>query len=119
MIDLGDMYFRELYGMLIVIYAISAFALWDRGEKEMALFVIIYLAFISLVAHGDASRYLIPLAPFALIGFERIFPKNKMVFIFIIALAAILSLMYAWLTIPVNTMPEETFLKIRETLGTM
>jgi hypothetical protein len=119
MIDFGDMYFRELYGMLIVIYAISAFALWDRGEKEMSIFVITYLAFISLVAHGDASRYLLPLAPFALIGFERIFPKNKMVFIFIIVLAAILSLVYAWQTIQVNTMPEETFMRIKETIGTL
>lgn len=117
MVTSPDSYFRELYGMLIVIYAIAAVSLWERGEKEMALFVGIYLAVISLVTHGDASRYLLPLAPFALIGFERVFPRNRTIFIGIIVLAALLSLIYAWMTIPLNPMPEETYLAIRSALG--
>jgi hypothetical protein len=116
MVTFSDSYFRELYGILIVIYAIAAVPLWERGEKEMALFVGIYLALISLVTHGDASRYLLPLVPFALIGFERAFPRNKAVFIGIIVLAALLSLIYAWLMIPLNPMPEETYLAIRSVL---
>lgn len=115
----GDPYFRELYGILIVVYAISAFALWDRGEKEMSLFVIVYLMCISLVAHGDASRYMIPMAPFALIGFERIFPKNRVAFAILIVLTAFLSLMYAWTLIPHNSMPEDTFMRIREAIGSI
>jgi Gpi18-like mannosyltransferase len=119
MISFNDAYFRELYGILIVIYAVAAFALWDRGEKEMSLFVIIYLAFVTLVAHGDASRYMIPMAPFALIGFEKVFPKNRVAFIAIIVITAILSLIYAWTVIPINPMPEETYLRIRETIAMM
>jgi len=119
MITLGDIYFRELYGILIVIFAIAAFALWERGEKEMSLFILLYLPLIALVAHGDVSRYMIPMVPFALIGFERIFPKNRIAFIFVIVLAAILSLIYTWIMIPLNPMPEETFQNIRETIATI
>jgi hypothetical protein len=60
---------------------------------------------------------MIPMAPFALIGFERIFPKNKLIFICIILLAAFLSLIYAWTLIPLNPMPLETYQNIVAALG--
>ncbi len=117
MITFSDMFFRELYGILIIVYALAAVALWERGEKEMSLFILIYLPLVSLITHGDASRYMIPMAPFALIGFEQIFPKNRCVFAGIILIAAVLALIYAWTSIPLNPMPEETFLAIKAALG--
>jgi hypothetical protein len=62
---------------------------------------------------------MIPMAPFALIGFEKIFPKNRIAFIAVIVIAAILSLIYTWTVIPINPMPEETYLRIRETIAMM
>jgi hypothetical protein len=115
----GDSYFRELYGILIIAYALAAFALWERGEKEMSLFIIFYLPVIALLTHGDVSRYMLPIVPFALIGFERIFPKNRFAFTFIIVIAAILAVIYTWLMIPLNPMPEETFQRILDTLAAM
>lgn len=116
MVVFSDSYFRELYGILIVIYAVAAVSLWERGEKEMALFTGVYLALISLVTHGDASRYMLPMAPFALIGFERVFPKNKILFAGIIVLVAVLAFIYAWTMIPLNPVPEEMYLGIRNAL---
>jgi Gpi18-like mannosyltransferase len=117
MMTLLNHYFEELYGILIIGYAIGAVALWERGEKEMSLFILFYLPVITLIAHGDASRYMIPMAPFALIGFERVFPRNKLIFICIIILAAFLSLIYAWTLIPLNPMPLETYQNIVAALG--
>jgi hypothetical protein len=119
MITFSDSYFRELYGIFIVIYAIAAISLWERGEKEMSLFVLIYLSFGALITHGDASRYMLPMAPFALIGFERVFPRNKIAFCCIIVLAAVLSIIYFWIMIPLNPMPEETYLRIKEVIETL
>ncbi len=119
LLTFSDSYFRELYGFLMVVYAIAAVALWERGEREMAVFVGIYLTVISLVTHGDASRYMIPMVPFALIGFERVFPRNRAIFIGIIVLAVVFSLIYTWLTIPLNLMPEERYLAIRSVLETL
>lgn len=117
MITLGDAYFRELYGILLITYAVAAVALWERGEREMSLFILIYLPLITLIAHGDTSRYLLPLAPFALIGFAPIFPKNRVLFACIIVIAAVLSLIYAWTLIPINPMPLETYGSIVAALG--
>ena len=117
MITLGDAYFRELYGILLIIYAVAAAALWERGEREMSLFILIYLPLITLIAHGDTSRYLLPLAPFALIGFSPIFPKNRVLFCCIIVIAALLALIYAWTLIPLNPMPLETYRSIVAALG--
>ncbi|HZD44255.1 MAG TPA: hypothetical protein VE134_09395, partial [Methanomicrobiales archaeon] len=110
-------HFGELYGILVLVYAIAATVLWRRGEREMALFVSLYLPLIVLVAHGDASRYMLPMAPFALMAFEGLFPKHKPVYVALIALAAILSFIYAWTMIPTNLMPEETFRMIIAALG--
>jgi Gpi18-like mannosyltransferase len=117
MVTFSDMFFRELYGALIIVYALAAVALWERGEREMSLFILVYLPLVSLITHGDASRYMIPMAPFALIGFEPVFPKNKFVFGGIVFIAAVLALIYAWTSIPLNPMPEETFLAIKAALG--
>lgn len=117
MMTLLSHYFEELYGILIIGYAIGAVALWERREKEMSLFILFYLPIITLIAHGDASRYMIPMAPFALIGFERVFPRNKLIFICIIILAAFLCLIYAWTLIPLNPMPLETYQNIVAALG--
>jgi len=110
-------HFGELYAILVLVYALSAIALWERGEKEMALFVFCYLPVISLVAHADASRYMIPMAPFALMAFENFFPKNKTAYIFIILLAAMFSFIYAWTMIPTNLMPKETFTAILDVIA--
>jgi hypothetical protein len=112
-----DSHFGELYAILVIAYAMAALILWSRGEREMALFIIVYLPVISLVAHSDASRYMLPMAPFALMAFENLFPRNRILFAVIIMLTALLSIVYAWTMIPTNLMPEETFTRISEAIG--
>ena len=114
-----DSYFRELYGIMVIAYGLAAFALWERGEKEMSLFILFFLPVTLLLTHGDVSRYMLPMVPFALIGFEKIFPENRPAFIILIIIAAILAILYTWIMIPLNPMPEETFQGILDTLAQM
>ncbi|MDD1715477.1 MAG: hypothetical protein LUQ01_00610 [Methanolinea sp.] len=110
-------HFGELYAILVIAYALAAITLWEKGEREMSLFIAVYLTFITLVSHGDASRYMLPMAPFAIMAFENVFPKNKIAFFCIILLAAILSTIYAWTMIPTNLMPLDMFERIVATIA--
>jgi hypothetical protein len=110
-------HFGELYGILVIAYALAAIALWEKGEREMSLFIAVYLSFITLVSHGDASRYMLPMAPFALMAFENIFPKNKIAYICIILLAAVLSTIYAWTMIPTNLVSLDMYERIVATIA--
>jgi Gpi18-like mannosyltransferase len=114
-----DSYFRELYGTMVIAYMVGAFALWERGEREMSLFILFFLPVTLLLTHGDVSRYMLPMVPFALIGFEKIFPENRSLFVILIVIAAILAILYTWIMIPLNPMPEETFQGILDTLAQM
>ena len=55
----------ELYAILYVGYAVGTLALWRR--RALFWYCAVYLVFCGFISHHDLPRYLVPIAPFALL----------------------------------------------------
>lgn len=64
----------ELYAWTYVLYGIGTLALWKR--REVFAYSAVYFAFGTLIAHQDLPRYMLPIAPFAiLVAFDPVLRK--------------------------------------------
>lgn len=83
----GDIWLEDIIYIFILGF-FGALMLWKKGLKQISLFVLIYLAASTLIAHRDISRYLLPVSPFIIIAFEKALTSREFKIIFpIIALA--------------------------------
>ena len=92
-----DMIWQYLIGALLVIYLIK------QKHYDFAGFAGIFFAATLFIAHRDLARYSLPLAPFALIAFEKFLTSRAFKIAFLIILPAIY--LYAMNFIAGNTAP--------------
>lgn len=78
-----DMIWQYLIGALAVIYLIK------QKYYDLASFAGIFFAATLFIAHRDLARYSLPLAPFALIAFEKFLSGRAFKIAFLIILPAI------------------------------
>ncbi|OGE65098.1 hypothetical protein A3I48_02455 [Candidatus Daviesbacteria bacterium RIFCSPLOWO2_02_FULL_36_7] len=84
----GDIWLEDIIYIFILGF-LGGITLLKQKLHLLAFFVLTYLAAASLVAHRDISRYLLPVAPFILIAFEKVLTSREFKIILPILLLAI------------------------------
>lgn len=84
----GDIWLEDIIYIFILGF-LGGLMLLKQKLYPMAFFVLIYLAAATLVVHRDISRYLLPIAPFILIAFEKVLTSREFKIILPIILLAI------------------------------
>ncbi len=84
----GDIWLEDII-YIFVLGFLGGIMLLKQKLYPMAFFVLTYLAAASLIAHRDVSRYILPIAPFILIAFEKIITSREFKIILPIILLAI------------------------------
>lgn len=72
----GDVWLEDIVYIFILGF-LGGVMLWRRKLYLMAFFVLTYLIASTLIAHRDISRYLLPIAPFVLIAFEKVLTSKE------------------------------------------
>jgi hypothetical protein len=104
----------ELYWWTYILYALGMLVLWKR--KELFFFCLLMFLFNACIFHLDLSRYMLPLAPFALlVAFDPILSLR--VARWIIPLLVYLDYLYVWGYIPFNTASVESYNKLLSVLA--
>ena len=99
-------------------YGIAFFgtvSLWKK--RELFVFCSVYFGFTVFIFHLDISRYMLTIAPFAILVAYDPFLKLKSVRWGVLALSPLM-LIYAWRYIPLNTMPLDWYSKLLNFLNT-
>ena len=91
----------ELFMAIYLVYILGALRL--RKHPELFAVALPFALFMAFVWHPDISRYLLPIAPLALlIGFDEIICRKEFKLIF--PLIVIFGFIYCWGIIPTNLM---------------
>lgn len=98
----GDIWLEDIVYIYLLGF-LGGIILWKRNLYIMALFVLTYMVAASFVAHRDISRYILPIASFLLIAFEKVLTSKEFRIILPIILLAIY--LYAQNFILANTAP--------------
>ncbi len=86
-----------------LVFGLGILALRKKGLKIEQLFAGIFFASTLFVAHRDVSRYIIPIAPFVLMGLDKHLQKKE--FKIMLAVLALPILLYSWNFLLHNTSP--------------
>ena len=96
----------------LLTYAIAFFgtlSLWKK--RELFVFCSVFFLFTIFIFHSDIARYILTIAPFAiLVGYEPLF-KLRLVRLGAFALSPLVFI-YAWRFVPMNTMPMDWYQKV-------
>ncbi|MDO8573409.1 MAG: hypothetical protein Q7R77_01535 [Candidatus Daviesbacteria bacterium] len=84
----GDIWLEDII-YIFIMGLLGGVMLLKQKLYPMAFFVLIYLGAATLVVHRDISRYLLPIAPFVLIAFEKVLTSREFKIILPIILLAI------------------------------
>jgi hypothetical protein len=96
----------ELFMAIYVLYILGALRL--RKHPELFAVALPFALFMAFVWHPDISRYLLPIAPLALlIGFDDIICRKEFKWIF--PLIVIFGFIYCWGIIPTNLMTPDQY----------
>lgn len=98
----GDFWLEEIL-LWWLIYGYASLKLWSKGHRIESLFSGIFFISTLFVAHRDLSRYILPIAPFALLAYQNFISKREFKIIFLVLILP--SLLYAWNFILNNTSP--------------
>lgn len=98
----GDIWLEDIV-YIFILGLFGAMMLLKQKLYVFAFFVLTYLTAASFIVHRDISRYLLPVAPFVLIAFEKILTSREFKIILPIILLAIY--LYAQNFILWNTAP--------------
>ncbi|MCL5784283.1 MAG: hypothetical protein M1142_02935 [Patescibacteria group bacterium] len=98
----GDIWLEDIIYIFILGF-LGGVMLIKQKLYPLAFFVLTYLAASTFVIHRDISRYLLPVAPFVLIAFEKVLTSREFKIILPIVLLAIY--LYAQNFILQNTAP--------------
>lgn len=106
----GNTHSSEFYLMMYAIYAAGTALLWSKN-RLFFWYCAITFVFCSFIYHQDVSRYLIPMAPLALIvAYDDIFSKKPFKVLFFPAL--VLVYIYTWGMLPKNMIDAGNFSKL-------
>ena len=111
----GNTHSAELYLILYAIYGLGTALLWQKN-KVLFFFCVVHFTFSLFIFHQDVSRYLIPLAPLALVvAYDSILskPAAKIMFVPLVFLAYI----YSWGLIPKNVVDVTSYNKLKHYLA--
>ncbi len=87
----GDIWLEDIVYIFMLGF-LGAVTLWQKRIYPLAFFVFTYLIASVFVAHRDISRYILPVAPFILIAFERVLTSRA----FKIILPVIILIIYLY-----------------------
>ncbi len=111
----GEAHSAEFYLILHAIYGAGTALLWKK-HRLFFWFSLITFVFSVFIFHQDVSRYLIPLAPLALIvAYDDIFSRPEFKAAFFPAL--FLVYFYTWGMLPHNVIDKNNFLKLERYLN--
>lgn len=104
----------ELYLWTYLLYGLGTLSLWKH--KELFAYSLVFFLFHCFVFHLDLSRYILVLAPFALlVGFDTILSKWPCRLF--LPLLIYLDYVYVWGWIPFNLVNTETYARLLSFLG--
>lgn len=98
----GDIWLEDIVYIFILGF-LGGLLLIKKKLHALAFFVLTYLTASVFVAHRDISRYLIPIAPFVIIAFEKILVSRE--FKIVVAILAAAIYLYSQNFILQNTAP--------------
>lgn len=98
----GDIWLEDIIYIFILGF-LGGIMLLKQKLYPLAFIVLTYLAASTLIAHRDISRYVLPIAPFILIAFEKVLTSKEFKIIFPLLILAIY--LYAQNFILANTAP--------------
>lgn len=105
----GDIWLEDIIYTLILGYLAAFRLLKTAGLRVIGVYVLIYLLAGSFIAHRDISRYLLPVAPFALIAFEKILISREFRLVIVVLALAIYLYSQNFIlgnTAPINNLPD-------------
>ncbi len=101
----------EFVALLLVLYTLGALRLLEQKHYDFFVYSALYLLPFLFLSHNDFSRYLVPIAPFAVfIGFREIW-ENKYAK-YALPLVVLAGLFYAWTTLPTNLISKTIYASI-------
>ncbi len=89
----GDFWLEEVI-WLWLIYGLGIMKLWQKKLKIEAVFAGLFFSTTLFIAHRDIARYILPVAPLILIGWERTIQKKE--FKIMLAILVIPIFLYTW-----------------------
>ena len=109
----------EWYVVLFFLYGLGIVRLYEKRFRELFLYALVMFLPLLFVFHEDISRYLLPIAPFALIiGFDELIPKKRVYFLFPFALLCVAAYLYCVAVLPTNLLPLAYFQSLLSVLRT-
>lgn len=84
----GDIWLEDLIYIFILGFS-SAFILLQKNLRLMGIFVLVYMIAGISIAHRDISRYVLPIAPFVLLSYEKFLTSTKFKWVIVIVLLGI------------------------------
>lgn len=104
----------ELFFAFYIIYIVGTLRLWKH--PELFTYSLIFLGFTLFVYHPDISRYLLPVAPSALIvAFDDIISSKEFMVVF--PLVILFGYFYCWGIIPTNLAQPELYAELIRIMG--
>lgn len=92
----------ELLLAVFLFYAVAAARLWALGDRFESALVLAHLALFSVLRETDLPRYVLTVAPFAVVLAFRDVWANRRAAQALLAIAVPVSLAYAWASMPTN-----------------
>jgi Gpi18-like mannosyltransferase len=112
----GNSHSAEFYLIMYAIYGLGTALLWSIN-RLFFFFCAVTFCFSIFIFHGDVSRYLIPMAPFALVvAFDKVLSRKEAMVFFFPALC--LAYTYVWGMVPKNVVDKKSFVKLKTVLET-
>ncbi len=105
--DLGETHSAEFYLILYTIYGVGTALLWNIN-RLFFWFCSVTLTFSVFIFHQDVSRYMIPMAPLAIVvAYDKILSQKPVKFIFLPAV--FLAYIYSWGVLEKNVVDRGTY----------
>jgi hypothetical protein len=102
----------DLLTVVYLFFGLSAVRLWSRGLRVESGLIVAHLAFFSFVREVDQLRYLLAVAPFAVVAAWPEAWRNGRTSAIALAVLGPLSFLYVWRSIPMNLMDAAVFEKL-------
>lgn len=98
----GDFWLEEII-WLWLIYGIGLRKLWAKGYKIEGIFGGIFFLTTLFIAHRDIARYILPISPFALVGWSETLVKKEYRYLLLLLILPVF--LYSWQFISQNVSP--------------
>lgn len=96
-------YWLEEFIWVWLVYGVGIARLWKKNLKVEASFGSVFFATTLFIAHRDIARYILPIAPLALVGWKEMVIKKEFKLVALILI--IPTLLFTWQFLLNNTAP--------------